>query len=235
MKFFSKLLLACCLLASSFNLSAQVGEVGGPILFIDYEAVCDDGTTVFAVLQKVVGNGGTNLLGYVDAAGAAYTLSGGTLTAGFCDGGTGTAAIDYTTSVQALCDEGTPFYRVAVFTTNATTATATADFALDLSTPYTPTGTVFSGPCATTATANLSRTVSTTTGSIAAGAFSYEICNEGTANATVTVGGGTAATLIPGSCTRYSATYNWRTRQYMIAPAVTYVATGTTLAIVTQF
>jgi hypothetical protein len=236
MKLFAKLLFALCLLAAlSFDLDAQVGEVGGPIIDIEFIAVCDDGTTVFNMVQTIVG-GSSNptSLGYVTATGAAHTLSGGTLTGGFCDGGTGTAAIDYTTTVQALCDDGTPFYRVAVFSGDTITATATADFELDLSTTYTPAGTVFSGPCAVTTTAAISRIVTATTGSISAGAFSFEICNEGTANGTVTVGGGSAATLIPGSCTSYRSTYNPSTRQYKVAPAVSYVATGTSFAVVVE-
>jgi hypothetical protein len=236
MKLFAKLLFALCLLAAlSLDLDAQVGETGGPITDIDFIAVCDDGTTVYHMVMTVVGGAGNpTSLGYVTGSGAAHTLSGGTLTGGYCDGGSGSAAIDYTTTVQALCDDGTPFYRVAVFSKDTITATATADFELDLSTTYTPSGTVFSGPCAVTTTAAISRIISTTTGSISAGAFSFEICNEGTANGTVTIGGGSAATLIPGSCTSYKATYNPSSRQYKVAPAVSYVATGTSVAVVVE-
>jgi len=135
-----------------------------------------------------------------------------------------------------LCRNGwrTPFYRVAVFTNQSSTATATVDFELDLSTTYTVAGTVYTGPCTTTSTAAITRTLSTTTGSIPAGAFSFEICNEGTANGTVTIGAGAAATLIPGSCTSFKSTYNPSTRQYRIAPAISYVATGTSFAVVVE-
>ena len=237
MKLFSKILFACCLLfALSLDVSAQVGEVGGPIIAVDYEAVCDDGTTVFAVMQKVVGVATTTLLGYVDATGAAYTLSGGTLTAGFCGGGAGTAAIDYTTTVQLLCDDGTPFYRVAVFTTDATTATATADFELDLSTAYSVAGTVFSGPCSITELASITRVISTTTGVIGTGSLSFEICNEGTSNGTVAFGNSaTPAILIPGSCTSFKATLNPITRRYSVSPEILYDATGTSFAVLSQF
>jgi hypothetical protein len=233
MKLFAKLLFALCLLAAlSFDLDAQVGEVGGPIVDIELAAICDDGTTAYAVLQYVVGVTTPTVLGYIDAQGAAYTLT-ATPTAGTCDGSSA-AGPDYTVSVLSLCDSGTPFYRVAVFTDNTSTASATADFELDLSTSYTVAGTVFTGPCATSATAAITRTISTTTGTITAGAFSFEICNEGIANGTVTVGGGSAATLIPGSCTSFKATYNPVTRQYRIAPVVTYVATGTSFAVVVE-
>jgi hypothetical protein len=235
MKLFSKiLLLACLVIGLSLDVSAQVGEVGGPIIQIDYEAVCDDGTTVFAVMQKVVGVSGTSLLGYVDATGSAHTLSGGTLTAGFCGGGTGVAAIDYTTTVQLLCDDGTPFYRVSVFTKDTLEATSTGDFELDLSTPYGVSGTVFSGPCNITQVAAITRIISTTTGTITAGAHSFEICNEGTINGTVTFGGGSAATLIPGSCTSFRATLNPVTRRYSVAPAISYDATGTSFAVLAE-
>jgi hypothetical protein len=235
MKLFSKILFVCCLLAAlSLDVSAQVGEVGGPIIQIDYEAVCDDGTTVFAVMQKVVGVSGTSLLGYVDATGSAHTLSGGTLTAGFCGGGTGVAAIDYTTTVQLLCDDGTPFYRVSVFTKDTLEATSTGDFELDLSTPYGVSGTVFSGPCNITQVAAITRIISTTTGTISAGALSFEICNEGATNGTVTFGGGAAATLIPGSCTSFKASLNPVTRRYSVSPAISYDATGTQFAVLAQ-
>lgn len=232
MKLFSKILLAYCLLfALSLNVSAQVGNPGGPIVDIELQEVCDDSTVAFQVLQFVVGSATPTLLGYVDAAGAAYTLT-GTPTAGSCAGGS--APPDYTVSVLSLCDSGTPFYRVAVFTDSTFTATATADFELDLSTSYTVVGTVYTGPCATTATAAITRTISTSTGTITAGAFSFEICNEGTSNGTVTVGGGSAAALIPGSCIWFRSNYNPSTRQYRVAPAVAYVATGTSFAVVVE-
>lgn len=233
MKLFSKILFACCLLAAlSLDVSAQVGNPGGPIVDIELQEVCDDGTVAFQVLQFVVGSATPILLGYVDAAGAAYTLT-GTPTAGSC-AGVGTASPDYTVSVLSLCDSGTPFYRVAVFTDNTSTPTATADFELDLSTSYTVAGTVYTGPCATVATAAITRTISTSTGTITAGALSFEICNEGTSNGTVTIGGGSAATLIPGSCIWFRSNYNPSTRQYRIAPAVAYVATGTSFAVVAE-
>jgi hypothetical protein len=236
MKLVSKILFVCGLLAAlPLAVFAQVGEVGGPIVDIEFIAVCDDGTTVFNMVQTVVGGSANpTSLGYVTASGTAHTLSGGTLTAGYCDGGTGTVAIDYNTTVQALCDDGTSFYRVAVFTGDTLAATATQDYELDLTTTYTPSGTVYSGPCSVATTAAITRTVSSTTGNIAAGAFSFEICNEGVENGTVTIGGGSAATLIPGSCTSFKATYNYATREYRIAPAVSYVATGTSFAVVVE-
>jgi hypothetical protein len=170
----------------------------------------------------------------VDATGAAYTLSGGTLTAGFCGGGAGTAAIDYTTTVQLLCDDGTPFYRISVFSEDTLKATSTGDFELDLSTIYSVSGTVFSGPCNITQVAAITRIIATSTGTITAGALSFEICNEGVANGTVTFGGGAAATLIPGSCTSFKATLNPVTRRYSVSPGISYDATGTSFAVLTQ-
>lgn len=236
MNLFSRLLFALCLVfAFSLDSFAQVDEGGGPIVVEDFEAVCDNGTTVFAMLQKVVGSGTVNVVGYVDALGGAYTLSGGPLSAGFCDGGTGTAAIDYTTTVQALCDDGTPFYRVAVFTRDTATAVAINDYELDLSTSYTAAGTVFPGPCNLIRVAGITRIVSTSTGAIAEGAISYEICNRGVTNGTVTIGAGTAATLIPGGCTSFAATLNPITKRYSVSPAIAYSAVGTEFVVLSQF
>lgn len=233
MKLFAKLLFAVCLLAAlSFDLSAQVGEVGGPIVDIELIPVCDDGTTAFQVLQYVVGVATPTSLGYVDAAGAAYTLT-GTPTAGACDGGSGGGGPDYTVSVLSLCDSGTPFYRVAVFTDNASTASVTADFELDLSTAYTVAGTVYTGPCYTSVTSVVTRSNSTATGSFAAGALSYEICNDGTSNAVVTINA-SASILIPGSCTSFKASESPITRQYRTAPAVSWDATGTILTVIVE-
>lgn len=229
------LVVLLCLFLSG-SLSAQVDGTGGPLVSVDYEAVCDDGTTAFAVFQQVVGISGTTLLGYVDAAGAAYTLSGGTLTAGACGGSQAVAPTSNPSNIQilALCDDGTPFYRVAVYNDTTSALSASADFELDLSTSYTPSGTVYAGPCSTTQAAVLTRTVSTTTGTIPVGALSWEICNEGTANATITVGGSTT-TLIPGSCMQYAGSYNYATRVQRTSPAITYDATNTSLAVVTEF
>ncbi|MEM6772102.1 MAG: hypothetical protein AAF597_16115, partial [Bacteroidota bacterium] len=198
---------------------------------IEFQAVCDDGTTAFQVLQYTVGASSPISLGYIDATGAPYTLSGGPLTSGFCDGSTAAASIDYNTSVSILCDDGTPFYRVAVFSLDTITPTAVADYELDLVTTYTTSGTVYPGPCSLTTDANLSRTIVTGAGSIPSGAYSFEICNEGTNNATVTIGSGSAETLIPGSCVRFSARYIDELRQYRVAPAVSYDATGTQLMV----
>ncbi|MEM9929090.1 MAG: hypothetical protein AAF840_04690, partial [Bacteroidota bacterium] len=104
---------------------------------------------------------------------------------------------------------------------------------LDLTTSYTPSGTIYTGPCATTSTATLSRSIEVGSGTITAGAFSFEICNEGTAVGTVTIGGA-ASNLYPGSCTSYTATYNPATRQYKLAPAVSYDGSGTLLAVVVE-
>jgi hypothetical protein len=228
------LLLLCFWLVLSLDVSAQVGEVGRPIVDIEFFAVCDDATTVYNMVQTVVGGSNPTSLGYVTASGGAHTLSGGTLTAGYCDGATGTADIDYTTTVQALCDDGTSFYRVSVFTRDTLAVTATQDYELDLATAYVVSGTVYSGPCYVARTASITRTVSSTNGNIAAGAFSYEICNSGTENGTVTIGAGIAGTLIPGSCISFAATYNPAARQYRIAPAISYFATGTTFTVVTE-
>lgn len=223
------LFLATLLFALCYDLSAQVDGGGGPLVTIDFEPVCDDGTTAFHILQFVVGESAPNSLGYVDGQGNAYTPT-GTPEAGPC-AGTVAAAPDYTMAVTALCDSGTPFYRVAVFTDNTLTPTATADYELDLSTAYTPAGTVYDGPCFTSATATITRVVATGAGSVPAGTASYSICNEGTADASVTIGGGSATTLIPGSCISFAATVDPVSRQRRIAPAVTYDATGTELSI----
>ncbi|MEO0733394.1 MAG: hypothetical protein AAFZ52_11205, partial [Bacteroidota bacterium] len=58
---------------SAPSLFAQVDETGGPIVLVDYEPVCTNDTTIYAVYQKVVGVDGTTLLGYVDGQGNAYT------------------------------------------------------------------------------------------------------------------------------------------------------------------
>lgn len=230
-----KLLLICSLLLCiGSGLFAQAEETGGPLVDIELQPVCDDGTTVFQVLRYVVGFPTPTLLGYVDAAGASYTLSGGNLTAGYCNGDNGTAGPDYTTAVMAMCDDGTAFYRIAVFTDNTSTPTTTADLELDLSTSYTTTGTVSTGPCAASVTATVSRSVSATTGSISAGAFSYEICNTGVEAGNVTVGAGPGAALTPGACTSYRAVYNPTNRTWRVAPAVSYDATGTLFAIVVE-
>ncbi|MEM9525797.1 MAG: hypothetical protein AAGA31_04260, partial [Bacteroidota bacterium] len=146
------LLLSLFCFSGSLFAQGGVDGGGGPLVSIDIEPICDDGTTAFVILQRVVGSANTTVLGYVDAQGSAYTLT-GTPTVGTCDGG-GASGPDYTTSVLAMCDDGTPFYRVAVFTDNTSTASATADFELDLSTSYTVSGTVYTGPCAATATAS---------------------------------------------------------------------------------
>lgn len=222
-------LLAFCLFAP--DLSAQVDDGGGPIVDIELVPVCDDGTVAFHRLMNVVGSATPVSLGYVDAAGAAYTLSGGTLTAGYCEGAGGTPTPDNDYLIAAMCDDGTPFYRIIIYT--PTNGPLTNDVDLEFA-DYTPSGTVNTGPCSTTITAAITRTISTTTGSITTGATSFEICNTGTANGTVTIGGGSAGTLIPGSCTRFSATYNPATRQYQVAPAVAYVATGTSFTVIVQ-
>jgi hypothetical protein len=225
------LFLLCLLLFLATDVFGQAGETGGPIVTIDMEPVCDDGTTVFHVLQFVVGEANPISLGYFDGQGNAYTPT-GTPEAGSCDGSVA-AGPDYTVSVLALCDDGTPFYRVAVFTDNTTAPTASADYELDLTTAYVPAGTVNVGPCNTSINATLSRTLATTTGTITAGAFSFEICNQGTEDGTVTINAVTT-TLIPGSCTSYAATYNPATRQYRTAPEVSYDGTGTTLSVVVE-
>ncbi len=227
------LLLCGLLLLCSFTaVNAQVGEVGGPIVSIDFEPVCDDGTSVFHVLMYVVGESIPRSLGYRTGDNAAYTPT-GTPTAGPCAGDAATAAPDYNFNVSTLCDGNSTFYRVAVFTDGSPTATVTEDFALDFSTSYTPSGTVYSGPCVATVVSTVTRSIATSTGSVAAGALSYEICNEGVNNAIVTVGG-TATVMIPGSCTSFSSTYVPSLREYRTGPAVAYDATGTTLVIVVE-
>lgn len=233
---FLGIILLLILAVSSFA-SAQVDGTGGPLIFVDHEPVCDDGTTVFAVLQKVVGVAGSTVIGYVDATGAAVTLSGGTLTAGPCLGdvveGTPTAS-GGNVQVLSLCDDGTAFYRVVVYNDTTSVLSASSDFELDLSTSYTPSGTVYSGPCRTTAPATLTRMISTGSGTIPLGALSWEICNEGTANGTITIGG-TATTLIPGACMQYAGTYNEATRVQRTSPAVPYDATNTSYSVTSEF
>ncbi|MEO0734052.1 MAG: hypothetical protein AAFZ52_14550, partial [Bacteroidota bacterium] len=136
--------------------------------------------------------------------------------------------------VTPMCDDGNAIYFVVVYNDTTTTASATGYFELDLTTSYTPSGTVTFGPCATTVNATLSRTISSTTGTITAGAFSYEICNEGTEDGTVTIDGGTAAKLVPGACTSYRAVWNPATREFRVAPVVTYDATGTEFVVITE-
>jgi hypothetical protein len=216
----------------SDSLSAQVDGVGGPLVTIQLVPVCDDGTTAFAMMQSVIGQTNPTLLKYIDAEGNDYTIAGAgsTLTAGYCVGDSGTAAADLEYNVLTMCDDGTPFYRLLI-TTNGTPTTT--DYELDLTTTYTPSGTVDVGPCYSIATASLNRTASITTGTIAAGAFSYTICNTGLADGTVTVNGVTSK-LIPGSCTSYRGYLNPVTRKLLVAPEIGWNATNTVFDIITE-
>lgn len=215
------------------GLEAQPGATGAPLVDYELTPVCDTGRTVFQVLQYTVGVANPVVIGYIGERGQSYTLSTGTVTAGYCGGGSGVSAPEITTQILAMCDDGTPFYRVAVFTGNNATPTATANLQIDLSTAYTITGTVNIGPCNTVVNAFVDRQEVTTDGySLNPGFRGYEIVNVGLSDASITIGGNTQAPLKPGGRTSFAAFYDPVTRQFFKTPGVNLDAAGTTCIVI---
>lgn len=233
MKLFQKLLLfslGLLLFASSIN--AQVGNTGAPIVNVTSVNVCDDGTTLTMALQFVAGNEDPVVLGYYDQAGNEATLSGNTLTVGACDGSGSGPEDQYAFDFIQMCDDGTPFYRLVLFTNNTLPGTVT-DYELDMTTPYTVSGSVAPGPCVISSVASLSRVESTTSGTIAAGTMSFKISNEGVKVAQITVGG-TTSNLRPGASWGNDAMYDRVNNRYIFNPQIAYDANESLLIITTS-
>lgn len=214
------------------NTQAQAGNAGAPIIQIETVNVCDNGTTAVMALQYIGGSTTPTVLGYYDETGAPYTLSAGPLTIGACDGSGPGSSTQYNYQFMRMCDDGVPFLRLILFTNNTQPGVVT-DYTLDMTTTYTVTGTVTDGPCVTSTTTTLGRTLSTTSGTLAANNLSFEICNQGTTIASTTTSAITTD-LYPGECFSYTAIYNPVTGQFRLAPSVGYDANGGRLIIVTS-
>lgn len=216
-------------LACISGLEAQAGNVGAPLVTHDIEPVCDDGTPAWALVQTVVGESTATVVGYFDAEGNAYTLSGNGVEAGPCTGSSGATTTIYNATVEKLCDDGTPFYRIAIFTDGNATPTTVTDLDIDLATAYIVSGTISDGPCYTTTVANAVRYNIDTDGVIIpAGYFSWSFTNVGVTPVNITVGI-LAIPLLPGETTWFNSFEDPATKQWFSAPSATIDAAGGTV------
>ncbi|MEL6669675.1 MAG: hypothetical protein AAFP08_11945 [Bacteroidota bacterium] len=211
------------LLAS--DVSAQVGNTGGPVLDYESQLVCwnnsgSDSTLVRVSLYQV-GQSTPVTVTYHSLDGSSVDISGDVVTLGACAGDvTPTiAGIDYL--MIELCDSGTPFYRLRRIEESNNNTTDVGDFGMDFS-AYTVSGTVTTGPCVTSFEAQLTvSTINQTAGSIPAGKQSVSICNVGIDDVALTVDG-TLSTLYPGACFKYAAYVDPTTKIFFRSPLISW-------------